>query len=145
MFRRKDGIDLPEIMTMPGVPESVQTLVDFVCTHAKEIGFEERRIDEVMKGIEEALNNVVRFACTDISGEITVTCTVHEMGALLVDILDSGRPFNMLVASTFPEAGDFTASGEKPSTTRMKKSMKNIEYRRDGKKNRNILSCVISQ
>jgi hypothetical protein len=47
----------------------------------------------------------------------------------------------MLIASTFPEAGDFTKSGQIPSTKIMKKAIGNIEYRRDV--DRNILIFTV--
>ena len=68
------------------------------------------------------------------------------MGALLVNIVDTGVPFNMLVLSAFPEiAGDCPTPQEMPSTGIMKKVVKDIEYRRDGDNRTNILAWVVSK
>jgi anti-sigma regulatory factor (Ser/Thr protein kinase) len=142
-LKRRDGRSLPDSITMPGRNESLQELVTFVCDHAGEALFTEDRISEVKSGMEEALRNIIGFACPSGSEAITVKCAIHEMGALLVDIVDDGKPFNMLVESALPENPD--PRGAIPHTGKMKKTMKNIEYRRDGKKNKNILACVISK
>jgi hypothetical protein len=63
--------------------------------------------------------------------------------AIVITIVDSGVPFNMLVMSTFPEA--FDDPGEIPSTKKMKKAIKDVEYRRDGDEKKNILSWVVSK
>ena len=68
------------------------------------------------------------------------------MGALVVNIVDSGVPFNMLVVSTFPEvAGGSPDPADLPSTKIMKKVVKDIEYRRDGDNRKNILAWVVSK
>lgn len=144
-MRRRDNETVPpNEMTLPGLSGSIPALVGFVCAHARETAFDEERVRHISRAVEEALRNIVNFACRNREGEITIACDVHEMGALLVDIIDSGEPFNMLVASSFPETGDFYGN-RPPETSVMKRVMKNIEYRRDAKQNRNILACVIAK
>jgi anti-sigma regulatory factor (Ser/Thr protein kinase) len=126
--------------------ESIPHLIDFVSSYAREMAFEEKRIGEIRLALEEALGNIVRFACPTGDEEIRVSCDAHEMGALVVDIVDSGMPFNMLVVSTFPEvAGDSGNPALLPSTRTMKKVVKNIEYRRDGDNKTNILAWIVSK
>jgi anti-sigma regulatory factor (Ser/Thr protein kinase) len=123
--------------------ESIPHLVDFVSSYAREMAFEDAKIEQIQRALEETLGNIVRFACPKGDEEIRVTCAAHEMGALVVDIVDSGMPFNMLVMSTFPEiAGE---SADLPSTKTMKKVVKNIEYRRDGDNKTNILAWIVSK
>lgn len=126
---------VPDEITRPALADSIPTLVEFVSTHAWEAGFEDERIREIGLAVEEALHNIVNFACTDGKGEIRITCTVHEGGALLIDIIDTGAPFNMLLVGTFPEAEDFFEPGKVPSTKVLKKVIKNIEYRRGSDRN----------
>ena len=132
-------------MTLPARDKAIPELVEFVCVHAREMLFEEKRITEIRLALEEALANIVRFACPQGSEEISITCAAHDSGALLLDIVDSGVPFNMLAASTFPETTDFADPDRIPPTKRMKKGIKNIEYRRDGGKRKNIMAWVISR
>jgi hypothetical protein len=65
------------------------------------------------------------------------------MGMLVINIRDTGSPFNMLVASSCPSTADFVEPGQRLSTVKMKKAFKNIEYRRDGERGVNILDCVV--
>ena len=110
------------------------------------MAFEEERIEEIRLALQEALGNILRFACRSGVEEIRVTCDAHEMGALLVDIVDTGVPFNMLVLSTFPETvAELADPRSVPSTKVMKRFVKNIEYRRDGDSKTNILAWVVSK
>ncbi len=124
--------------------DSIPYAVDFVCGYAREMRFEEPRIAEIRLALEETLGNIIRFACPTGKERIKVSCDTHEMGALLVNIVDSGQPFNMLVLSTFPEV-TFESAEEMPSTKMMKKVVKDIEYRRDGDDRTNILAWVVSK
>jgi anti-sigma regulatory factor (Ser/Thr protein kinase) len=133
---------VPEI-TRPAREDAVPDLIGFVCEQADEMMFGEERIAQVRGALEEALGNIVRFACPAGSETITITAAVHDSGALLLDIVDTGVPFNMLVMSAFPETTDFADPGSLPSTKKMKKAIRNIEYRRDGDLKKNILAWVI--
>lgn len=133
-------------LTAAARQESIPALIDFVAAYAEEMMFEEKRIEQIRLALEEAFGNIVRFSCSRGDETITLSCDAHEMGALLLDIVDSGEPYNMLVISTFPEV---TAHSDDPtvipSTKAMKRYIKNIEYRRDGANRTNILACVISK
>ncbi len=132
----------PEI-TLPAREDAVPALIEFVCEQAQEMMFGDERIAQIRGALEETLGNIVRFACPAGSETITVTAGTHDTGALLLDIVDTGIPFNMLVMSAFPETTDFAEAASLPSTKKMKKAIRNIEYRRDGELKRNILAWVI--
>ena len=135
---------MPTEIRLSARQENIPDLIDFVVSHALDMTFQEPRVGQIRLALEEALGNIVRFACPTGNEEICISCAAHEMGALLVDIVDTGEPFNMLVVSTFPEtAGDFSDSDSPPSTKAMKRYIKNIEYRRDGANRANILAWVI--
>ena len=126
---------MPDEITQPALADAIPTLVAFVSTHAWEAGFEDERIREIGCAVEEALQNIVSFSCADGQGEIRISCDLHDSGALLIDIVDTGVPFNMLLVDTFPETEDFFDPGKSPSTKIMKKVIKNIEYRRGSDSN----------
>lgn len=126
--------------------ESISDLIDFVTSYAEEMVFDDKRIEQIRLALEEALGNIVRFACPKGNETIRMSCDAHEMGALLLDIVDSGEPYNMLVISTFAEVAAHSDDPTSlPSTKVMKRYLKNIEYRRDGENKTNILACVISK
>ena len=127
--------ELPDEIAQPAMADAIPTLVTFVSSHAWEAGFEDERIREIGRAVEEALQNIVTFACPDGTGEIRINCDVHDSGALIITIVDTGRPFNMLLVGTFPETEDFFEPGKTPSTRVMKKVVKNIEYRRGSDRN----------
>jgi anti-sigma regulatory factor (Ser/Thr protein kinase) len=140
--KRKGGI--ADGIVLPGRAESIPTLVEFVAAHAWESGFEAEKIEAIREATEEAFDNIVRHAFSPPQeGEITITCVNHDSGALIVNITDTGAPFNMLVATSFPETADFAGPGQALQVKKMKRAIRNIEYRRDAK--RNILIFTISR
>ena len=139
---KKGPEEVPNEIVQPALADAIPTLVEFVSAHAWEAGFEDTRIQEIGGAVEEALRNIVNFACPDGAGEICISCTVHDSGALLINIVDTGAPFNMLLVDTFPETEDFFKPGEAPSIRVMKRAIKNIEYRRGS--DRNTLVFTVS-
>jgi len=145
-MRKSLDAEIPDEITVPARPDAILRLLDFVSAHAREMAFDEKRIEHIGLALREALDNIVRFSCPTGQEEIKITCGAHEMGALLVNIVDTGVPFNMLVLSAFPEiVGDCPTPHEIPSTRMMKKVVKDIEYRRDGDSRTNILAWVVSK
>lgn len=135
MLKRSDNEVVPDVIKRPAKADMIPGLIDFVSKHVWEAGFDDEKINQINLAVKEALENIVRFACPDGEGEIIISCSVHDSGAIIINITDTGTPFNMLIASSFPEAEDFTKYGQIPSTKIMKKAIGNIEYRRDVDKN----------
>lgn len=135
---------LKEEIVLPARTDAMPKAVEFVCAYAREMAFSDERIGEIRLALEETLGNIIRFACPTGSEEITIKAGAHEMGPVLLNIIDNGKPFNMLVLSAFPEfLGE--SKDEMPPTTRMRKLIRDIEYRRDGAEEKNILAWVISK
>ena len=132
-------------MIKPALTDEIPALVTFVSSHAWEAGFEDERIREIGRAVEEALQNIVRFACPNGRSEIHIACDVHESGALIITIVDTGKPFNMLLVGTFPETEDFFEPGKAPSISVMKKVIKNIEYRRGSDRNTLVFTIYPSK
>jgi len=126
----------------PAQTAFVPELAGFVRAMARECGYSDNTIKELGLATEEAAGNIIRFACSEEEGEIEISCSVHDNGALYITITDTGVPFNMLLAGTFPETDDFFVPGEKPSTKVMKRAARNIEYKRNS--DRNILIFTVS-
>lgn len=131
-----------EEITRPATTDAIPELVEFASRHVWEAGYSDEFITNIRLGVEEALHNITQYACCDPAGTIQITCVTHDSGALIMNIADTGIPFNMLLAGTFPEVQDFMKPGQEPSTKKLKKAVKNIEYRRAADKN--ILILTIS-
>lgn len=144
-MKRRSEDELPDEMIKLALTDEIPALVTFISTHAWEAGFEDEKIREIGRAIEEALQNIVRFACPNGRGEIHIACDVHDSGALIITIVDTGKPFNMLLVGTFPETEDFFEPGKAPSTSVMKKVIKNIEYRRGSDRNTLVFTITPSR
>jgi anti-sigma regulatory factor (Ser/Thr protein kinase) len=142
--QRRDGLaQIPDEMTQPATADKIPALVEFISAHVSEGVFSDARIDEIGQAVEEALQNIVNFACCDRSAEISVRCFYDNTETFRLDIVDTGKPFNQLVAGVFPETQDFVDPEKTLSLKKLKKAIKIIEYRRDGELNKNILACWI--
>jgi anti-sigma regulatory factor (Ser/Thr protein kinase) len=141
------GQEMPDEIKLPAQIGSIPALLEFVSEQAREVGFDEGRAHGIVTAIEEALLNVINFACGENEGEIQIKCGTHGEDSFLIEIIDSCRPFNMLAATSFPDTEDFAeaAAEHKLSTNKLKRIIKNIEYRRDPKNSTNILCCIVAK
>lgn len=142
MTKKTEHEQALDIITRPAEEASIPDLAAFVRTMATECGYRDDTIENLGSATEEAALNIIRFACRDTKAEISIAGLIHDNGALYITITDTGAPFNMLLAGTFPETDDFFGAGQKPSTKIMKKAARNIEYKRNADKN--ILIFTVS-
>jgi anti-sigma regulatory factor (Ser/Thr protein kinase) len=142
MTKKTEHEQALDIITRPAEEASIPDLAAFVRTMATECGYRDDTIENLGRATEEAALNIIRFACRDREAEISIAGLIHDNGALYITITDTGAPFNMLLAGTFPETDDFFGGGHKPSTKIMKKAARNIEYKRNADKN--ILIFTVS-
>lgn len=131
---------VPDKIIQRAIPDSIPALVEFVATQVFEAGMEDAKIKAVELGIQEVLQNIIEFACPEGNGEITISCESVDSGAMLIHIWDTGKPFNILLAGTFPEVEEISKHEKIPSTKLLKKAVKNIEYIRGTNKNILILT-----
>jgi anti-sigma regulatory factor (Ser/Thr protein kinase) len=130
----------PDKIVRPAMPDSIPSLAEFVSTQVFETGMEDEKVRAIGLAIQEVLQNIIEFACPDGKGEITISCESVDSGATLIHIWDTGKPFNMLLAGTFPEVEEISKHEKIPSTKMLKKAVKNIEYIRGTNKNILILT-----
>ncbi|MFZ2801532.1 MAG: ATP-binding protein [Syntrophorhabdus sp.] len=140
MKKSLDEIE-PDKIVRPAIPDSVQDLIEFVSSIVFETGMEDDKVKTIGLAIEEVVQNIIEFACPEGKEEITISCELLDSGATLIHIWDTGKPFNMLLAGTFPEVELVSAHEKIPSTKMLKKAVKNIEYIRG--KDKNILILTI--
>ena len=82
---------------LPARMEHLEDLLDFVETEAYKTGFSKGRVSEIRLAAEEVLVNIFSYAYPERDGRVTVCCC-NEPDTLLLEIRDSGVPFNMLKA-----------------------------------------------
>ena len=128
---------------LPAMIEHLESLLGFVSEHAKEQGFTSDMLKKIELASEEALVNVFNHAYPDKhDGEVEVSCGLDDNNKFVIEIMDSGTPFNPLSLSQPNLTEDVS---ERPigglGIHLIKKMMDEVEYRREG--NNNILSLIV--
>jgi anti-sigma regulatory factor (Ser/Thr protein kinase) len=62
-------------------------------------GFPSQRVTEIELAVEEALANICLYAYPDSSGEVEVRCVRDETQHFLIELIDTGVPFDLLARS----------------------------------------------
>jgi anti-sigma regulatory factor (Ser/Thr protein kinase) len=119
-------------------------MVEFIADCARALAFSEEKVGEVELTAEEAVVNVCAYAYPADTGELEICCAEGDGGRLIVEIVDSGDPYNPLEA----EAPDLDAelSDRKIGGLGiffMRQFTEAIQYRRADGKNR--LSLVFQK
>lgn len=98
-FPAKNDFCTPEIFSEIVLPAELESLGIFIASvkaGAVKLGLAPGRISEIELAIEEILVNIFSYAYKDPGGTVHLTCGRNEEGRLLLEICDSGVPFNML-------------------------------------------------
>lgn len=136
---------IPPIMTLPGKLDSLYAFIDFVTSCAREQGFVSEKISAIELALEEVLVNIIKHAYKEcgIDGDIEITCKRDNAQSLVIEIADSGIPFDIF--ST--REPDISADIDERQIGGLgvffvKKLMDDVRYRRENK--RNILTLVVN-
>lgn len=127
---------------LPARIEYLQTFMDFVSSCAGEQGFGQKKILEIELAAEEALVNIFNYAYKGREGEVEIICKLDNNKKFILEIVDSGVPFNVLSV----EDPDITADISERQigglgVFLMKKLMDSVQYRYED--NKNILSLIV--
>ena len=123
-------------ITVRAHPDSIARCTEFVAAHATAAGFAAARVRKIELVVEEVLMNICRHAYSDAPGEIEIRCMHADPGQLLVEFIDSGKPFNILT-SPIPELAvdlDERQVGGL-GIPLIRAMMDRITYRREGDRN----------
>lgn len=122
---------------------SIDAFVEFAASMARDRQFTEERIVEIGRVLREALDNIINFTFDEVPGEIKVSCKIDKFGKFVLAIIDSGKPFNMLLADD-PFIGAMEPASDKPrpTTKTMKRFSSNIEYKRLENRNNLIITLA---
>ncbi|MEN6615445.1 MAG: ATP-binding protein [Syntrophorhabdus sp.] len=123
--------------------QSVAAFIEFAADHARQRGFDEDRIEEIKRVLTEALTNIITFTFADSAGKIKLSCNVDKFGKFVLAIVDSGKPFNMLLEDDpFIDALGSPSDSPRPTTKKMKRFSSNIEYKRLENRNHLIITLA---
>jgi serine/threonine-protein kinase RsbW len=118
--------------------------MDFVSSCAREQGFSNERISEIELALEEVLVNIFKYAYKEsgLDGDIEITCKLADALSFVIEIADSGMPFDIFSASE----PDVTADIDKRQIGGLgvyfvKRLMDDIKYKREAGKN--ILTLMV--
>lgn len=119
-------------------------LLEFVSCFAKEKGFTTRKIKEVELATEEALVNIFNYAYAEELGDVQVKCGLDRTERLVIEVLDTGTPFNPLSLSD----PDLTADVDDREIGGLgvffiREMVDEVKYRRDVGKN--ILTLIFAE
>jgi serine/threonine-protein kinase RsbW len=130
---------------LPAKIENLKQLMRFVSDYASREGFSQKRLREIELATEEALINIFNYAYPDDeTGEVEVRCRMEDQSSLVIDILDTGQPFDI---QSVPEP-DLTLDVSERKIGGLgiyliKNMVSEVRYRREG--GSNILTLVINK
>ena len=135
---------IPATIILPAKLDSLYESMNFVSSCAREQGFSEERINEIELALEEVLVNIFNYAYKEssIEGNVEITCRLGDAESLVIEIADSGLPFDILAV----REPDVTAEiDERPigglGVFFVKRLMDDVKYRREAE--RNILTLMV--
>jgi len=135
---------IPATITLPATLDSLYESMNFVSFHAREQGFSNERISEIELALEEVLVNIFNYAYKDsgLDGNVEITCTLADAQSFVIEIADSGVPFNIMTVCE----PDVTAEIDKRPIGGLgvffvKRLMDEVHYRREPEKN--ILTLIV--
>lgn len=137
---------IPATITLPAKLDSLYESMNFVSSCAREQGFNNERISEIELALEEVLVNIFNYAYKEsgLDGNVEITCKLADAQSFIVEIADSGVPFDILAV----REPDLTAEIDtRPigglGVFFVKRLMDGVHYRREAGKN--ILTLMVKK
>jgi anti-sigma regulatory factor (Ser/Thr protein kinase) len=129
-------------LTVPAKVDALSQCREFVIAQAVEAGFRSSRLCEIELVVEEVVTNICRHGYDDQPGQLELRCRQVDGQRLLLEFIDGGRPFDILVAPP----PDLTADLDKREVGGLgvpliRAMADELSYRREA--NRNILRLIV--
>jgi len=129
-------------LELPARLENLHQFLQAVTACALEQGIQSQKVDDMELALDEILVNICNYAYQDQSGNAKITCSMTDDKRLILEVEDSGVPFNALSV----DAPDLTADIEERKVGGlgiyfMKTLMDDVRYTR--KDNKNILTMML--
>ncbi len=125
-----------ETIKVPAKMESLYQCMDFVASCAQKQGLDSKSINRIELATDEVLVNIFNYAYSDCGGDVEISCMIDHDEMFVIEITDSGIPFNMLAASDPDIAADIDQRKIGGlGIFIIKKIMDDVQYRRESGKN----------
>ena len=129
-------------LTIPAQVESVTQCTEFVAAYTMAAGFPLARTHELELVVEEVLVNICKYAYVDAPGEMELRCTKTDSQHLILEFIDTGKPFNILTLPPPDLAVDLDQRQVGGLGVPLVRALVDMAtYRREG--NRNILRLSV--
>jgi len=137
-----ETISVSSQIKLPANIQNLQQFINFVSNNARQQGFDQKRIKEIELATEEAIANILNYAYRDTIGDIEITCKTEDNEKFIIEIVDSGIPFNPLSVDDPDIRADLSERKVGGlGVFLMRKLMDDVHYRRD--ENKNILTLIV--
>jgi len=136
-------VEVLSTIRVPAKLDHLHALIDMVSNCAKEQGLGEKRINEIEIAAEEALVNIFHYAYQGQEGDVEISCRVERGRTFIIEIIDSGMPFDPFSVSepdTTLDVAERQIGGI--GVFLIKKLMDEVTYQRDN--NKNILKLAVN-
>jgi serine/threonine-protein kinase RsbW len=137
-------MELLSNMKLPTKLEYLGEIMSSLSHCDKKHGFSAKRISEIAQATEEVLVNIFRYAYHDEIEDVEVTCKLGQEGRLIIEIVDSGVPFDMLSLGepdTTADISERKVGGL--GIFLIRKLMDDVQYEHEGAKN--VLSLIVNK
>ena len=81
-------------IALPAKLENLERLMESVSKCARTQGFDQKKVNKIELAIEEVLVNIFNYSYPEKPGEVEINCKM-ENGRFIIEIIDSGIPFDM--------------------------------------------------
>lgn len=85
-----------EAIRVPAKIEYLHECIHLVSSCAEKQGFEQKDIHRIALSTEEVLVNIIHHAYKNAGGAVEINCIIESEEKFIIEIRDSGVPFNML-------------------------------------------------
>jgi serine/threonine-protein kinase RsbW len=131
-------------LVLPARLDNLRTFVEATKEAALTTGLPPDKIFRLEVALEEALVNIMHYAYEDGVGEIQVVCRPYDRGLFVIEITDTGRPFDISAVSP----PDLVSGVDERrigglGIHLMKTLMDEVSYRREGEKNILVLGISL--
>ena len=128
-------------LVVPAKLENLDKAIDFILEEGKSLGFDGKKLSHIKLAAEEVIVNIISYAYPEGEGDIEINCSRRDDGALKIEIIDEGAPFDPL---SLPEP-DVNASLEERKICGLgiylvRRVMDEMNYRRE--EGKNVLTLV---
>ncbi len=86
-------------VNFPATRNHLQQFIDSVVGSAKEQAYDDQKIGLIRLAVEEALVNIFKYAYPEAVGDVVLRCLLDDRERFVIEIEDSGAPFNVLTVS----------------------------------------------